>query len=235
MSALPPGRLAQVTHMTAADASRSRGRLRIVFVCTGNRFRSPLAAAYLRRLLAGTGFDIASCGTSDVARAARGALPEAQAAAAASAIDLSSHRTRWIGEADLRDADLVVGFERSHVATAVLEAGAPRSKTFMLTELVQLLSHLSPPESDDPAGGVRELVAAADEARGAAGFAGPEVLDPFGGSRKAYELTAREVWRLATELVSLLFRMPPVPPSALPPPHPARRIRRPRTRRRRRV
>jgi protein-tyrosine phosphatase len=223
----------RTTDMTPANAPRSPGRLRIVFVCTGNRFRSPLAAAYLRRLLAGSGFEISSCGTSGTARARRGVLPEAQEVAATSAIDLSSHRTRWIGEADLDDADLVLGFERSHVAAAVLEAGAPRSKTFLVTELVQLLAYNGFSAAEDPATSVRELVAAADEARAGVGQATTEVPDPYGRSRKIYEHTALEVWRLAVELVSLLFRTPPLPSSALPRPRLERRLPRPRMRRRR--
>lgn len=204
--------------MTPAHAPRSPGRLRIVFVCTGNRFRSPLAAAYLRRLLAGSGFEISSCGTAGATRARRGVLPEAQEVAATSAIDLSSHRTRWIGEADLQAADLVLGFERSHMAAAVLEAGAPRSKTFLVTELVHLLARNGFSNAKDPATSVRELVAAADEARAGAAPPTTEVPDPYGRSRKTYERTALEVWRLAVELVSLLFRTPPIPPTALPRP-----------------
>jgi protein-tyrosine phosphatase len=221
--------------MTPANAPRSPGRLRIVFVCTGNRFRSPLAAAYLRRLLAGTGFDISSCGTAGAARAGRGVLTEAQEVAASSAIDLSSHRTRWIGAADLHDADLVLGFERAHVATAVLEAGAPRSKTFMITELLELLARNGMSEAKDPATCVRELVAAADQARAGAGPPIIEVPDPFGGSRRVFERTALEVWRLVVELVSLLFRTPPIPLSALPRPRLERRLPRPRAQSRRRA
>jgi protein-tyrosine phosphatase len=219
--------------MTRANAARSPARLRIVFVCTGNRFRSPLAAAYLRRLLAGEGFEISSCGTGGATQARRGVLPEAQEVAATSAIDLSSHRTRWIGEADLHEADLVLGFERSHVAAAVLEAGAPRSKTFMVTELVHLLARNGLSQADDHATYVRELVAAADEARAGAGPPNTEVPDPYGRSRQTYERTALEVWRLAIELVSLLFRTPPIPSSALPRPRLRRRLFRLRRRRRR--
>jgi protein-tyrosine phosphatase len=221
--------------MTPANAPRPPGRLRIVFVCTGNRFRSPLAAAYLRRLLAGTGYEISSCGTAGATQARRGVLPEAQEVAATSAIDLSSHRTRWIGEAGLHDVDLVLGFERSHVAAAVLEAGAPRSKAFLVTELVHLLASDGLSQADDPATYVRELVAAADKARAGAGPPNIEVPDPYGRSRKTYERTALEVWRLVIELVALLFRTPPIPPSALPRPRLPRRIARPRVRRRHRA
>ena len=35
--------------------------------------------------------------------------------------------------------NLVIGFERSHIEAAVVEGGAPRERTFLLTEIVQLL------------------------------------------------------------------------------------------------
>jgi len=80
-----------------------------------------------------------------------------------------------------------------------------------------------------------ELVAAADEARAGVGPPNTEVSDPYGRSRKTYERTALEVWRLVIELVALLFRTPPIPPSALPRPRLPRRFPRPWARRRHRA
>jgi protein-tyrosine phosphatase len=219
--------------MTRPNAPRSPRRLRIVFVCTGNRFRSPLAAAYVRRLLSGLGFEIVSCGTAGDARTARGPLPEAEEIAVSSAIDLSQHRTCSLDQAHLADADLVLGFERVHVAMAVLDGGAPQTKTFLFTELVDLLPRrAAPTDLRDPAARVRALVAAADRARIAAATSSAEVPDPYGQSRKTYERTALEVWRLALELVARLFPSPPMPPAALPRPRLRRAGRRPRVKRR---
>ena len=44
--------------MTGAD------ELQVVFVCTGNRFRSPLAAALFREATSGLPVDVRSMGTS---------------------------------------------------------------------------------------------------------------------------------------------------------------------------
>jgi protein-tyrosine phosphatase len=199
--------------MNRASGCPSTSRIRIVFVCTGNRFRSPLAAAYARRLLAGSNVGISSCGTATVAGRALGALPEAIEVGASSAIDLSGHRTRWVGDAALADADLVIGFERSHVASAVLEGGASRAKTFVLGELVRILREL---EVTHPQR-VRDLVALADATRDAAAPGLPELRDPFGRSRGVYERTAVEVWKLTFELIALLFPKP-LPAAGLPRP-----------------
>jgi protein-tyrosine phosphatase len=203
--------------MNEASARRPPNRLQIVFVCTGNRFRSPLAAAYMRRLLAGSNVEISSCGTASVAQKALRPLPEAIEVAASSAIDLSSHRTRWVGDVRLTDADLVVGFERAHVAAAVLDGGAAKAKTFVLGELVALLKQIETTDASNPAQRVRERVARADAVRQAAPLGQHELPDPFGRSRRFYERTAVDVWSLTGELVALLFPKA-LPKAALPRP-----------------
>jgi len=206
--------------------------VRIVFVCTGNRFRSPLAAAYLKRLLTGLPVEISSCGTAEPARAGVGPLPETLAVARASAVRLAGHRTRWVGDVALDDADLVLGFERSHVAAAVLEGGAPLPKTFLATELVALLRNAPPIDIADPRQRIRALVEIADRARRPDAHM-PEVRDPLGHSRETYERVAIEIWSLTLALVEAMFPEPPVSFSALPRPR-LRRSLRPRWFRRRR-
>jgi protein-tyrosine phosphatase len=191
--------------------------LRIVFVCTGNRFRSPLAAAYLKRLLSGLPVEISSCGTAEPARAGVGPLPETMAVARASAVRLADHRTRWVGDVALGDADLVLGFERSHVAAAVLEGGALLPRTFLATELVALLRNAPPVESADPRKRIRTLVEAADRARPRDAYS-PEIKDPLGRSRETYERVAIEIWTLTLDLVEAMFTEPPVSFAALPRP-----------------
>jgi len=207
--------------------------LRIVFVCTANRFRSPLAAGFLRRLLAGVPVEIGSCGTARSSRNGLPPLPEALALASSSAVRLADHRTRWVADASLGDADLILGFERGHVAAAVLDGGAERGKTFLLTELVDLLAVVPPVDLANPQARIRALVEAADQVRIDDGPGG-EVTDPFGRSRETYERVAVEIWSLTRALVEELFDEPPVSFRALPQPHWRRSFRlRPRWRRRR--
>jgi low molecular weight protein-tyrosine phosphatase len=217
--------------MLENDLQAARRSFRIVFVCTANRFRSPLAAGYLRRLLAGVPVEIGSCGMAKVSRNGLPPLPETLSLASSSAVRLADHRTRWLGDASLAEADLVVGFERNHVAAAVLEGGAPREKTFLFTELVDLLHGVPPVDVVDPQKRIRALVAAADRLRLDDGRI-PEVTDPFGRSRETYERVAVEIWSLTRGLVEALFDEPPVSFRALPRPH-WRRSLRPRWRRRR--
>jgi protein-tyrosine phosphatase len=198
---------------------RTQKPLSIVFICTGNRFRSPLAAAYLHRLCPGASLRLSTCGTAAVARDSRPPLPEAFEVAASCAIDLSAHRSRSMLDAQLGDADLVIGFERSHVSTAVLDGGADRAKTFTLHELIALVRSVEEQERPGGPDSIRRLVARADAARATrppSGF--EEVPDPMGRSRRFYEHTARELWRLAIELSSLLCPESDVAAWALPRP-----------------
>jgi protein-tyrosine phosphatase len=105
----------------------------LVFVCTANRGRSPVAET-IARSLTPADVSVASCGI----RAVPGLppLPEAIVAAKKLGFDISGHRSAPLERESLQDADLVVGFEPIHVATAVVEGGAQRDKAFTLPELV---------------------------------------------------------------------------------------------------
>jgi protein-tyrosine phosphatase len=153
----------------------------VVFVCTGNRFRSPLAAALMRRAADGIPVEISSVGTLDVGGV--GALPEAEEAAARLGVDLADHRARQLTDQSLRDADLVVGFERMHVLAAVVDGGASRDSTFTLPELARLLDRIEPPAAGDAVARAREAVRRAARARSPEDpdlHAVPELADPLG-------------------------------------------------------
>ena len=114
----------------------------VTFVCTGNRARSPVAQELLRRLVTGRDVSVDSYGTLDLGPVA--ALPEADAAARRLGVELGGHRARALRPGVLGDVDLVVGFEPTHVATAVVDAGARRERCFTILELVELLEAVPP-------------------------------------------------------------------------------------------
>ena len=108
--------------------------LRVAFVCTGNRFRSPLAAALFESEAEGLPVEIASLGTLELGE--EPALPEAVALAEGLGLDLSAHRARSVAELELGAYDLVLGFERKHVVASVVDAKAKIERTFTLPELL---------------------------------------------------------------------------------------------------
>src|SRR5690242_1162556 len=93
-------------------------RFSLLFVCSGNRFRSPMAAGFVRRLTLGLPIDVRSAGTIGVL--GKPALENAQALAAWSGISLADHSSCRLTPELAAGADLVVGFEHSHVTFAVI-------------------------------------------------------------------------------------------------------------------
>jgi len=176
----------------------------VAFVCTGNRIRSPLAAAFLRGALPGQPLGVTSVGTSD--SPPHPAEPEAVEAGAQLGADLTSHRSKALSETELSGADLVIGFERTHLARA-LEAGAKPERTFSIVELVDLLEKIDPPGEADPAASAREAVARAHDYRRLADSVPPkvEIVDPMGAQPSAYRNTAIRLRDLSRRLAQGLF------------------------------
>ncbi|MEP6909239.1 MAG: hypothetical protein ABI896_02265 [Actinomycetota bacterium] len=176
----------------------------LVVVCSGNRFRSPIAEGVLKAATDGLAVRVRSVGTLDLASVP--ALPEALELAPSFGIDLSPHRSRRLSEADLSDADLVVGFEPIHVSSAVVRAGARRERTFLLTELVDCLAGVVLPDGLGPLERGRLAVQGADQARKNAGLPGwEEIADPMGGTPADFRSCGEQVHRLTRRLAELLF------------------------------
>jgi protein-tyrosine phosphatase len=177
----------------------------ILFVCTGNRCRSPIAEEQLRRLAIGLPVTVGSVGLLDLGAAP--ALPEVLEVGRSIGLDLSGHRSRHLMGIDLSGTDLVVGLERSHVAAAVVEAGVPYEKVFTFKEIVRLLRDIEAPSNPDPEERARMAVKLAHERRndGPSFVPGEDIEDPFGGTRSAYVDMATQVSTLCRELLTRLF------------------------------
>ena len=179
--------------------------LDVVFVCTGNRFRSPIAEASFRRATADRPVVVRSAGTLRLGSVP--ALPEAIVEAGLLGLDLADHRATFFEDAPLASADLVVGFERLHLATAVVDGGAARDAAFTLPELVDLLELTGRSDDADEADRARSLVAAAASQRRNLGRpAGRgEIADPLGRRVAEQHATAEQVDALARRLAAQLF------------------------------
>ncbi|MHB1043519.1 MAG: low molecular weight protein arginine phosphatase [Eubacteriales bacterium] len=109
--------------------------LKILFVCSGNTCRSPMAQALARKILADVPgapeIEVASAG---LAAEIGGASPNAVAAMAEMGIDISSHRPRDLGFGDVTAAGLVLTMTPNHKKYVLeLVPGADR-KVFTLGE-----------------------------------------------------------------------------------------------------
>jgi protein-tyrosine phosphatase len=179
-------------------------RFSLLFVCSGNRFRSPMAEGFMRRLTLGLPVTVSSAGTIGVA--GKPALEEAQALAAWSGISLADHTSCRLGP-EHAGADLVLGFEQAHVSAAVIDAGCPRARVFTLPDLTVLLADIELVDPSLPlAERARERVRRADQLRSAlGGWTSQELADPFGRSKRVAKNTAGELRRLCSELAERLF------------------------------
>ena len=87
---------------------------RILFVCTGNIFRSLTADVALRKLLDGdSGIHVSSAGTDDYPHVVR---PYTDAYLRSKGFDVASHRRRTLTPAILAESRLVVSMSTDHQA-----------------------------------------------------------------------------------------------------------------------
>lgn len=131
--------------------------IRLLFVCTGNTCRSPMAEVIARAAAARRDCDLDVTSAGLLAGPGAPAAEHARALAAAHGLDLSGHRAASVTPDLLGASDLVLGMTRRHVDA--LRHALPPGKAHLVTDFL-------------PAG--HEL-------------AGASISDPFGGDRAAYE------------------------------------------------
>ena len=144
-----------------ALSSLSRGPVAaVVFVCTGNTCRSPLAEVLARREVEDRGLEIQVSSAGTMAAEGAPASPGSQVEARRRGADLSLHRSRPV-DASILEADLVIAMTPGHLAH--LRTGHGRELA------AALATDFLPPEHP---------------------WHGRAVADPFGGGEEEYERVA---------------------------------------------
>jgi protein-tyrosine-phosphatase len=176
----------------------SPGEFHVVFICTGNRARSPFSAEVLRQYTRDVPVAVDSVGTLDLGPAP--ALSNAVWAARIFRVDLSAHRARPLVTGALESADLVLGFETFHVAAAVVEGGAARERAFLMTELAELLAQVGASRERRP----ERTIELAHARRASVSSAAP-VRDPVGRSKEEFQRTFEQIEHLVAAITVGLF------------------------------
>ena len=133
----------------------------VLFVCTANRFRSPLAAAIFTRTLQERGlaadWNIGSAGLWAIP--GQPALVAVTLAAARSGLDLSQHRSARVSARLLSNYDLVVAMERAQKEALLAQFPQLEDRVYLLSELTERRSYDIP----DALGSEAEMLAVLDD------------------------------------------------------------------------
>lgn len=184
--------------------------MQTLILCSGNVFRSPLAAGFLVRRLDELGVDagVSSAGLLSGGQPVPERLMEL---GRRMGLDLSGHRSRRFDVEDLKEADLVLGMAREHAREAVMTLPEVWPRCFTLKELVRRGWHVG---QRRPRQSVEAWLGSSHQGRRHADLLGSsnddDVEDPAGASDQRLEATAQEISGLVERLVRLLW-----PPQAL--------------------
>lgn len=110
--------------------------LRLLFVCTGNLCRSPMAAGLARELARDRGLDIEvrSCGT--IAQGGHDASENAVIACSEIGVDIADHRSQPLTRELVEWADHVLVMEESHVLAVNAKDWRAPFKTWALGSFI---------------------------------------------------------------------------------------------------
>jgi glycine hydroxymethyltransferase len=127
---------------------------KILFVCTGNVCRSPMAEGLFRHATGGNGFQVRSAGVGAI----EGQPPSTHAVQALQelGIDISHQRSHMLNAQLVQESDYIFGMTHGHVDAVTMLFPLASEKTFLLREFDDTLDFFEK-DIPDPIGGSYEV------------------------------------------------------------------------------
>ncbi|MFQ6033122.1 MAG: low molecular weight protein arginine phosphatase [Candidatus Zixiibacteriota bacterium] len=180
---------------------KDKEKFKVLFVCTGNSCRSPMAEGILKKMFKEKeldNFEVGSAGISTL----NGAPPSffAMEAAKTRNVDLSQHRSRQLNKQILKRADLILAMSDEHLEYIKGMDKNALNRTYLLKTFPPCRHRIR--ENHSAQAGERLLAPNKDKKPGVL-----YIKDPIGGSRDDYERCfsqlEKEIRRIFPELASL--------------------------------
>lgn len=177
----------------------------LLFMCTANQCRSPMAAALATDLLARRGVPaaVASCGLLEAGHpASRGTVKAMERRG----LDVSDHRSRQLDEPLVGWATVVITMERRHLLRVVELVPDAVGRSFTLPELAELALLVGPRLPGlRPAEWVARCAAARDPVAAVSHTTDLDVADPMGGPARGYRRTAEQIESMLATVIGMLY------------------------------